>query len=212
MEQKEIITVDGNTKVLVPAVSFDFESDRRLLIPFTCCENIGFVNCKKEIVLEPKYAIYCGECYNTDDTIIVAVIDVYGFPRHKDEVATYKRLHYGLVNYKGEVILEPIYNRIIPAIGNKNIFTVQKNNLEYGVLNIDGTKIIPFGVFNWIDGFDKGLARVKESSGMGIINLSGKIVLPCKYGNVWNFYNKDRSSTRIEKDGISTQFELEYED
>lgn len=28
-------------------------------------------------------------------------------------------------------------------------------------LNIDGTVVVPFGKYSWIDGFDNGLARVK---------------------------------------------------
>lgn len=38
------------TKVLVPANQYDFNNDKRLLIPFTSGEKIGFVNRAGEII------------------------------------------------------------------------------------------------------------------------------------------------------------------
>ena len=49
------MTISTNTKVLVPASSYDFNADARLLIPFTEGEKIGFVNGDGEIVVRPQY-------------------------------------------------------------------------------------------------------------------------------------------------------------
>ena len=38
-----------------------------------------------------------------------------------------------------------------------NIFVVRNKNYEWGVLNIDGFEIVPFGKYEWIDAFDSGL-------------------------------------------------------
>ena len=46
------------TKVLVPANRYDFNNDKRLLIPFTSGEKIGFANNNQEIVVQPKYTMY----------------------------------------------------------------------------------------------------------------------------------------------------------
>lgn len=35
------------------------------------------------------------------------------------------------------------------------------------MLRVDGSFVVPFGKYNWIDGFDNGLARVKIE---GVIN------------------------------------------
>lgn len=86
---------------------------------------------------------------------------------------------------------------MIPAIGNKNLYTVQNNHFEYAVLNIDGTEVVPFGKYNWIDGFDNGLARVRignvtngqneNGNKWGLVDENGKEILPLEYDNIWTF-------------------------
>lgn len=39
----------------------------------------------------------------------------------------------------------------------------------------------------------------------GIINEKGEEVLPVVYDNIWNFFRKNRYSTQVEKDGISSE-------
>ena len=80
--------------------------------------------------------------------------------------------------------------------------------------DIAGNEIVPFGKYSWIDGFDHGLARVKMgqiTNGMkntdnrwGIINKKGEEVLPLVYNNIWNFFGKNRFSTKAIKDGMQT--------
>lgn len=126
-----------------------------------------------------------------------------------------------------------------------NVIVVQHEDYQWGVINKDGTIVVPFGKYGWIDGFDSGLARVRSHghSGRvgnailiiqdlekgdsiegkdniqrfldedrkinsdryakwGIINEKGEEVLPVEYDDVWNFYGKNRISTRVEKDGV----------
>lgn len=213
MEEKEITSVNKHTKVLIPASSYDFKTDKRLLIPFTSGENIGFVNRDGEVVAKPQFAMYYGECYNTTDYIRVVKAVPYGYPRGGNKVAAYKRTVWGLINYKGEELLPFEYARIVPSLTNISIFTVQKMDGPYAVFTIKGEEIVPFGKYDWIDGFDHGLARVKvgtesityndHKSKMGLINEYGDEVLPVEYDNIWNFYDKKRPDTRIEKEGCS---------
>ena len=172
MEKKTILSVNQYTKVLVPASSYKLEEDPRLLIPFTSGDKIGFVDKNGIIIVEPQYDMYYGDCYSKEDKIRVAVEDIYGFVRGGGNVACYRRLLYGLINSKGEVILEPSFRHLIPAIGNKELYTVQNTESQYGVLRIDGSVVVPFGKYNWIDGFDKGLARVKTGGVTNGINES----------------------------------------
>lgn len=39
----------------------------------------------------------------------------------------------------------------------------------------------------------------------GIINEQGEEVLPLEYDNIWNFQNKNRTSTRVEKQGFAKE-------
>lgn len=213
MEKKELLSVNQYTKVLVPASSYNMQDDNRLLIPFTCDDKIGFANKEGEVVVKPQFSMYYGDCYDESDNIRVAIDDLYGFPRSGGKVATYKRPMYGLINYKGETIFEPSFYLLLSAIGNKKIYTVQNNLFEYAVLNIDGTEVVPFGKYNWIDGFDNGLARVRignvtngqkeNGNKWGLINENGKEVLPLEYDNIWNFYDKKRVTTKVVKGNVA---------
>lgn len=207
-----------HTKILIPVDMHDIVSDLRLLIPFTNGDKIGFMNNQGMIIVKPQYTMYYGECFSEDDLIRVSIIDTYGFPKSGGNVSTYQRPLYGLINYKGEVLLEPIFYTMISAIGNKRLFTVQNKRYEYGVITADGEEIVPFGKYQWIDGFDKGLARVKlgkvtngiKDSGnkWGLIDVDGNEVLPVEYDDIWNFYAKNRITTKIIKDKKSIDFKL----
>lgn len=213
MEKEEMLSVNQYTKVLVPASSYNMQDDNRLLIPFTSSDKIGFANKEGEVVVKPQFTMYYDDCYDESDYIRVAVDDLYGFPRCGGRVATYKRPMYGLINYKGETIFEPSFYCLIPAIGNKKLYTVQNKHFGYAVLNIDGTEVVPFGKYSWIDGFDKGLARVKfgnvtngqneNGNKWGLIDENGKEVLPLDYDNIWNFYGKQRVTTKVIKGNVA---------
>ena len=198
------------TKVLVPANRYDFNNDKRLLIPFTSGEKIGFANCNQEIVVQPKYTMYYGDCYSENDFIKVGVPYNYGFSRANGNVSAYSKSLYGLINHKGEVILEPENHSLLISKNSRNILlTIQNKNREYGVINIYGEEIIPFGKYDYIDVFDRGYARVKigkASSNIkdncnkwGIIDEDGEEILPVKYDKVWNFVGKEYDSVIVEK-------------
>ena len=211
----EQININKYTKVLVPATSYDLDTDKRLLIPFTSGEKIGFINQNKEIVVKPQYCMYYGECYSEEDYIRVVLNYPYGFARKSGAVSTYQRPLYGLINYKGEIVVPVEYYSLVPAIGNKRVYTLQNKKYQYGVIDLDGTEIVPFGKYNWIDGFDKGLSRVKigtvtnglinSGNKWGMIDEAGNEVLPLEYNDIWTFYGKNRLSTKAVKDGVSRE-------
>lgn len=214
----ENLSFTKHTKVLVPAVEYHFDSDSRLLIPFTSGDKIGFMNNEGKVVLAPQYNMYYGECYCESDFIIVTISYNYGFPKSGGKVSVCQRPLFGLINYKGEVILEPVFFSLSRAIGNNKLYTAQDKNYNYGVLTTDGEEIIPFGKYDWIDGFDNGVARVKVgtiSNGIknsvnkwGLIDEAGNEILPIEYDNIWNFYGKKRNSTKIVKEGIVKDIKL----
>ncbi|MCH4155733.1 MAG: WG repeat-containing protein [Muribaculaceae bacterium] len=95
-----------------------------------------------------------------------------------------------------------------------NLTVVERPDYTWGVVGAQGEEIVPFGKYDWIDGFDQGLARVKIGKGpatnckWGIINESGEEVLPAEYDEVWNFLDKGRSSTKVVKDGHEKQVQF----
>jgi hypothetical protein len=92
------------------------------------------------------------------------------------------------------------------------VTVIQRSDYKWGVIDTEGNIIVPFGKYDWIDGFDNGLARVKigkitngkadNDNKWGIINEAGKEVLPVEYDNIWNFLGRGRFSTKAIKDGV----------
>lgn len=95
------------------------------------------------------------------------------------------------------------------------VTVVEHSDYKWGVIDSKGNEIVPFGKYDWIEGFEQGLCRVKigkQSSNLanndnkwGIINEKGEDVLPCVYDEVWMFKGKNRYSTRVVKDGIARE-------
>ena len=95
-----------------------------------------------------------------------------------------------------------------------NTRVVHSGKGKWAVLDNESAEIVPFGRYSWIDGFDHGLARVKvfdkehHRFKWGIIDKQGEEVLPPEFDEIWNFLGKGRSDTRVVKDGIFHQFDL----
>ena len=169
-----------------------------------------------EIVVEPKYAIYYGECYDETDFIRVGVIEPYGTVRSDASFTAYYRYLYGLMDYAGKLVLPAEYHDIKPAYGNKRLFTLADQSGKHAVVTIDGKEIVPYGKYDYIGGFDNGYARVKigkvtngrvdSGAKWGLINEKGEEVLPVEYDDIWNFYGKGRTDTNIVKDGKTSVY------
>lgn len=97
-----------------------------------------------------------------------------------------------------------------------NGLTVAQNERrQWGVVDQKGNIVVPFGKYDWIDGFDQGLARVNKwiltdkvsflkTKYWGVINEKGEEVLPLEYEEIWNFLGKNRYSTKAVKDGVQS--------
>ncbi len=128
----------------------------------------------------------------------------------------------GLLNSKGQTIVEPEYHDIIISDDNK-LITLRNLQDEYSVINREGVEIVPPGKYSYIDGFWKGICRVNCTNHpsptnpleqfvrhWGIINQERGVILPVEYDRIWNFYGKDRIDTQISKNDISQQYTLPY--
>lgn len=96
-----------------------------------------------------------------------------------------------------------------------NVIVAQNVYYQWGVIDSDGNVIVPFGKYDWIDGFDQGLARVNKTTlgdqvedecisidkKWGIIDVYGREVLSLIYDEIWNFLGKNRYSTKAVLDG-----------
>lgn len=81
-----------------------------------------------------------------------------------------------------------------------DVIVVQHSDYEWGVIDIKGKVIVPFGKYGWIDGFDQGLARVRthKHSGrvgntiaIGLWGLSDSVIEGKE--NIQSFLDNDRT-------------------
>lgn len=191
MTQEEYLEKFTEDRILLPKSEYWFNQDSRLLIPFTRGNKIGFLNGEREVAVEPKYAMYFGECYTKNDYIMVS--NPFILPRSEGVSRDHIYYCYGLIDYTGKEILPVEYRRLIPPIKSKQLFSVQNKQLQYGVITLQGEMIIPFETYEWIDGFKNGYTRIKliSSGKWGLITEKGELVAVCDY--IYPFYNNSDS-------------------
>lgn len=167
----------SNVRILTDFQDYDINNDTRLLIPFSYYQHFGLMNQNGEVVVEPKFDRILDSCRFTSDVIRVGVIYVYGFNGNA-EPYVYHRMKWGLLNSKGEVILETAYKGI-GLSDDGAILTLNHLNGQYEVVSVKGESIVTKGKYHWIDSFDSGMARVNiEKDGnkrWGIISGAIKI-------------------------------------
>ena len=114
-----------------------------------------------------------------------------------------------------------------------NLTIIELTNHRSGVKK-ENEFIVPFGKYEWIEGFDHGLSRVRTHGSVeyntvaiydgnwyteaeyrikhpeeypkwGIINEAGEEVLPTEYDSIWKFYGKNYLYTKVSKNGIESK-------
>lgn len=185
-----------NVKILVDAEKFAvcsklFENVK--LLPIIRNQQIGFVDKEGVIIIKPIYNDYQGVFLHSPQT----------------KMCVKKGNKWGIIDSKGLVWVDFEYDYISPEVINYDLYPSYSQHLysinqnyQWAVINDSGSsidKLVDFGIYDWIDGYDSGLARVKKKDKWGIIDYKGKLVLPLEYDNIWNFYNKKRVDTIVEK-------------
>ena len=210
--------IDLRNKLLVSSLYYDIEKDNRLLIPFIAGTKIGFANKKGEIVISPQYQFVLDDFYTEFSLVRVGETYAKSYERKSNTPKTYLYNRFGLIKPNGDFVVPMEYENItMPIFCNKFVCVLRSLNKGYAVINSDGDFVIPFGKYDYIDGFDRGFARVKigkvtngqlnSNSKWGIINELGEYVLEPKYKNIWNFYDKSREYTNVVSfDGIVSEF------
>jgi len=211
--------IDYDAKILVNRLSYDIKNDSRYLLPFVQGSKIGFVNKNAEIMIPASYQFVLDDFYH--EKSLVRVGETYGvaFERKTSTPAVYLRERYGLLKTNGELLLPIEYESIaMPIFSNRIV--LRSYGKGYAVIDFNGNIIVPFGKYNYIDGFDTGVARVKRgknTNGLresdakwGIIDENGNEVLEPIYKNIWNFYNKALQYTRVESDDKIFEFHFSH--
>ena len=199
-------------KIIVDTKEYNLQEDKRTLIPFIeeCrsrnyyVNKIGLVNKAGEVIVKPKYDVIIGDCFADDDLLVMGLY-------YQEEENPYIYCHYDIYTGEGEMLLGDVVDFVLAR--DRKIVTVFLNT-EYehgwGAINSKNVWLVPPGKYDWISGFNKGYARVKNGvktnghidAGVlwGVINSDGLEVIPLKYHNIHNFFDSEYDSIKVEKD------------
>ncbi|SHE37401.1 WG repeat-containing protein [Dysgonomonas macrotermitis] len=169
-------------------------------------DKYGLIDRKGKLVTPCKYKYIddnqhgCMEAYNdTDDEYIL--INKKGKeirPRFK-EINNYKNglyaVHkaevldengnelYAIVNAQGKMV-QPFQYTDVSNNFEDGVLILKKNNL-YGGINTEGKEVIPF-IYNetWDNQFTHEVLRVVREDKVGLIDTSGRELLPCRFDDI----------------------------
>lgn len=212
--------IDYNSQVLVSASNYDLKQDKRFLVPFLNGTKIGFVNAEGEMVIKPQFTYVLDNFYHEKSLVRVGEVYAKAYSRKTSDPAVYLYKRFGLLKSDGSFLLPMEYDSItMPKFSDA--ITIHSLSKGYAVIDDTGNFIITFGVYNYIDGFDRGYARIKinnitnglnnSDSGWGIIRDTGEIVLKPVYNSIWNFYDKALYYTKVIT-ADNTHFEFHFND
>lgn len=168
---------------------------------FVRLDRWGVVNNNGDIIIRPRFDGITIKRTGASCMIIVAQVKPHAFERKSAAPAVTWKYLYGLYDAKGKELFPIEYNSILVS-DNLEYITLKNDTYAYGVFRPDGSEVIPFGKYSYVDGFWKGFARVKSNDLWGIVDETGNIVLPIEYTAIWNFYGKDYTTIFVEKDDI----------
>lgn len=185
--------------IIVPIKNYDVREEKRLLIPFKKGK-IGFLDRQGNVVIEPQYDTFYGNCYTTSDYVTVGIIHDYAYERSNQHPQTYIRTRLGLIDYKGHYLLEPNYSFI--GEYEKSIIVREAYGYDYkgrhALLNKKGEVLVPYGTYWDIEPFENGLSRCRNHKSVngkrielcGVINEQGEVILECNERHIMPFYGR----------------------
>ena len=129
-------------------------------------EGFGYLDLKGNVVIEPQWY----QAYNFIDGMAVVMVK-----KGKDSDVSYK---YGIINKKGEYIVEPQKNYLMSM--GENRFAMRKSNGKFVLCDKNLEELS--GSYDGMHPFSCGLSLVeKEEKGFGFIDKNGQEIVSCKY-------------------------------
>ncbi len=114
-------------------------------------------------------------------------IDQNGYVTYDENaLKVYKDGKYGLINFNGTEILNPVYDSISPLKGVKNSIVTVKDGM-YGLVDNSGNVIIDnkyTEITSLTNKYEDGYIVKDQNGNYGIINYNKKQVLECKYSEI----------------------------
>ena len=111
---------------------------------------------------------------------------------YEENVLRYEKDNlYGIIDYTGKVIIDAIYEEILPMIGVKNT-VILKRDSKLGVATTTGTILVQLDTYEDFKGVNIENAYIfRKENKYGIINTEDEILLENNYTEIKQFSTKD---------------------
>ena len=150
------------------------------LIPFMEKGKYGFINKRAQIIVEPIYDDIKGSFFNEDNYVAVKKGNLWS-----------------AINSKGEELLPFSYSLILHS-SDSSLITC--NNSGWSVIDLSNLRtVVETGIYEIIEHFKFGFARVKKNGKWGIINAQGELVLDTKYETLYPWFEWNEPTTKIKE-------------
>jgi WG containing repeat len=165
--------------------------------PFQIKDKWGLKDTKGKVIVEPKY---------NDIRIFMEGLACVSLISSADQ----KTILYGFIDKKGKEVIPIKYSEagsFRQGRADVKMFNEELQAYKCGFINKAGKEVIPL-TFDDVNGFnDEGYANVRIARGKGVIDTTGKIIIPCVYGELVGIVNGFTTATlyngtKPKKDGI----------
>ncbi len=176
-------------------IPFDYEDGESFLNGAAIVaknDKYGLINRNNDAIVSIKYDLV-GNFYS--GLAVVANDIAYGFVNKNGEELIPLKLEYasdfennyalievdsgkGMINTLGATVIAPIYTWLEPF--NEYGISRAKNDTAYGLLDKNGSQILPFE-YDRIGFFSEGLAVVSKNGKYGYVNTKGEFVIDLKF-------------------------------
>lgn len=188
--------LNSNSKIIIAKNNYNLGEDKRFLIPFLQGTKIGFANKMGNVVIQPNFQFVLDDFECESSLVRVGEHYVVTYERKTTSPATSIHKRYGILKSNGEFLVPMEYEGIAASFNDFELYFVLRSSSKgYAVIDKSGNIIVPFGVYDYISGYNSMHARVKIYKNenhiikpyWGIIGYKGEVVLEPKYKVIDDF-------------------------
>ncbi|MBK9511681.1 MAG: WG repeat-containing protein [Cytophagaceae bacterium] len=215
--EKKFGLINSKGKLVVPSKYDQLGSNTEGFLSFRLDNQWGVVDLHGNEILSAKYDEVNG--YQNGKAIVrkgskVGLIDISGkeiFPTIYSNLSMIsfglyvarKDSVFGLLSQQGETILDFNFQNIIADVDYLGNISIQKND-KWSVYNLVTGKILFDYKYDDQLYFREGFSKIKLNGYYGVIDLSGKIILPPKFDSIDEIYG---DTIRAVENGVQIEFD-----
>lgn len=172
-------------------------------------EKCGIVNIKGNELVKCEYDKISVDNYYTEE-------NNYKYAGYIVGIKTEEGYRYGYINVNGKLLLDTQYNeisRITDIKDDKNIYLISAKNGQYG-LTKNGEELTDNEYQSMTYNPNMNVIVVEKSKKYGVINLSGKVIVPIEYNQIdingmYMYATKEQGTVVFDSEGNEAKINVD---